>query len=305
MNGDTVEIKTVSELNAQSNAKTLGEQVFERYLRSVGINDFEYEKLPDGKRRPPDYTIRRDRDYLFEVKDFQPEEMRAGFNYYDPYERIRSKIDAARKKFREYEGWPCSLVLCNDGAILVDITSSDFILGAMYGDRGVVIPFNTETGAATSDGEPAFLGRGKMMRPELKKPDHTRISALISLRTITIGMARLEKYVDDCSLSGAELLKHLHEVDLDFDSQEVGLGVIVWENAYAAIPFPRDLFVGEYDEIYGVEGDHQRRVFVGKGVQVYEEIKESISERGMAKLLRESDERRKARAKVWPPRENE
>src|SRR5262245_49871651 len=145
-------IMLVSELNKNSSARTLGEKIFELYLHSIGIDDFEYEKLPEGKRRPPDYTIKRNHDYLFEVKDFQPSELNSGINFFDPCEPIRKKIDAERKKFREYEGWPCSLVLSNNEAILVDITSPDVMLGAMYGDRGIVVPFDTATGAAISEG---------------------------------------------------------------------------------------------------------------------------------------------------------
>ena len=77
---------------------TKGEETFEEeYLRSQGINDFEFEKLHAGKTRPPDYTIRRDREYLFDVKDFDPTDIGDG-GFYDSYARIRGEIEASLPK---------------------------------------------------------------------------------------------------------------------------------------------------------------------------------------------------------------
>jgi len=182
---------------------TIGEKTFEEYLRSQGIDDFEFEKLPEGKNRPPDCTIKRDREFLFDVKDFEPTDIGDG-GFYDGYARIRGKIDAARKKFKEYQGWPCSLVVYNNNAALVDIVTPEGVLGAMYGDAGIVVPFNTQTGEAAGEAQPAFLGRGKMIRPEWKEPANTRISALISLRYVDVGFMRLRRYAQDCGLHGAE-----------------------------------------------------------------------------------------------------
>src|SRR5260370_30395828 len=220
---------------------TIGEETFKRYLVSQSIKDFQFEKLAEGKTRPPDYTITRDREYLFEVKDFDPTDIGDG-GFYDGYARIRNKIDAARKKFKEYEGWPCSLVLYNNDAPLVDIVTPEEVLGAMYGDAGVVIPFNTETGESAGEAQSAFLGRGKMISPGWKEPANTRISALISLRYVNVGFLRLRKYTEDSPLHGAELFMHLHEVKLDFDTEERQLGVIVWENAFAAVPLQETCF---------------------------------------------------------------
>ena len=262
--------------------KTLGEETFERYLDASGIG-YEFEKLPAGKTRPPDYTIQHNREYLLEVKDFDPTDIPAG-GAYDGYARIRAKIDSARRKFKEYEGWPCGLVLYNNNAPLVELTNPDFILGAMYGDAGIVIPFNTKTGKAVGEGEPAFLGRGKMIRPHWKEPENTRISALITLRYVYVGYQRLRKVMSELKTSetgrverAVDVLRQLESTKLDFDREEQHLGVIVWENAFASIPFPRDLFRGDYDEIYGVVDGRQPRVFAGAGITAYEELKASIT----------------------------
>jgi hypothetical protein len=56
----------------------------------------------------------------------------------------------------------------------------------------------------------------------------------------------------------------------DFDQTERQLGVIVWENPFARIPLPRNIFCGPYDERYGAEGDYLTRVFVGQGISELE-----------------------------------
>jgi hypothetical protein len=271
---------------------TIGEKTFEKYLASQSITNFEFEKLPPGKHRPSDYTITREREYLFEVKDFEPTDIPDG-GAYDNYARIRSKIDSARRKFREYEGWPCSLVLYNNDAPLVDITTPDTVLGAMYGDAGVVIPFNTETGEAAGEAQSAFLGRGKMIRPGWREPANTRISALITLRYVHVGQMRLRRYVAELKTSAVkrvdravDIYNQLSNADLNFDTEEKHLGVIVWANAFAAIPFPRDLFCGEYDEIYDVEDGRQPRVFAGCGILAYEELKEASKPQSLFDVIK-------------------
>ena len=88
--------------------KTTSEELFERYLDSQGLA-FEFEKQHEGKSRRPDYKIAIEgKDYLFEVKEFEPGDFPRGFSQFDPYPPIRAKIDAARKKFKEFEGFPCS-----------------------------------------------------------------------------------------------------------------------------------------------------------------------------------------------------
>jgi hypothetical protein len=272
--------------------KTIGEETFERYLDAHGIK-YEYEKLPQDKKRPPDYTIQHDREYFLEVKDFNPTDI-APSGFYDGYARIREKIDRARKKFKEYEGEPCALVLYNNDAPLVHITAPDIVLGAMYGDAGVKIPLNVETGEASGEAYPAFLGGGKMIRPHWKEPENTRISALISLRYVNVGFLRLRKYVKDLNLSFSQIFG-LTETELDFDSEEKQLGVIIWENAFAATPFPRDLFCGDYDEIYGVQDGSQPRIFAGGGILAYEELEASLKTPSFFDIIKRKSEARRTR----------
>ena len=54
---------------------TAGERLFEQYLRSRDLQ-FSFEKLSNGKIKPPDYTISHGgRDLLFEVKDFAEDDV--------------------------------------------------------------------------------------------------------------------------------------------------------------------------------------------------------------------------------------
>jgi len=139
--------------------KTVGEKTFEEYLDAHGIK-YEFERLLPDKKQPPDYTIFHDREYLLEVKDFDPTDVPEG-GAYDGYARIRSKIDSTSKKFGEYEGYPCALVLHNNDVALVDVTNPDLVLGAMYGNVGIVVPFDVETGESKGQEYQAFLEGGK------------------------------------------------------------------------------------------------------------------------------------------------
>jgi hypothetical protein len=171
-----------------------------------------------------------DREYLLEVKDFEPTDV-PEVGAYDGYARMRSKIDSAAKKFREYEGEPCALVLYNNDARLVDITTPTIVLSSMYGNAGVVIPFDPYTGEAVGKEYQAFLGGGKMIRPHWKKPENTRISALISLRYVDVGAMRLNEYVAKIETGevgrvkrAADVFAKLVNAKLAFDKDETHLG---------------------------------------------------------------------------------
>src|SRR5713226_1670203 len=115
--------------------RSAGEALFEQYLNSQGLTDWEFEKEHPGKRKRPDYTVRINREYLFDVKEFQLQVLQSDVGYYEPYGDIRSKIEEGRRKFQEYKDWPCSLVLYNDGsAPLVHLKDPHVMFGAMRGD---------------------------------------------------------------------------------------------------------------------------------------------------------------------------
>src|SRR5437763_7080903 len=139
--------------------RTNGECTFERYMMSQGLAEFNFhvgieqggffdilnlaekqfvfEPKLESKNKPPDYLVKIDREYLFEVKEFYPSLKQADLGFapkvsddddldlgecfaVDQYKPIKNRIDAARKKFKEYEGWPCCLVLYKNSPIEVE-----------------------------------------------------------------------------------------------------------------------------------------------------------------------------------------
>jgi hypothetical protein len=262
--------------SSASRPTTSGELLFQDYLDAMHY-PYEFEKNFPDKKKPPDYTVNRDGVFLFDVKDFEPNNVSLGCGAYDPYPRIREKIDQGRKKFKEFKEYPCSLVLWNNGDGFVHLERPEIVLGAMYGDSGLTVPINTSTGTASGDFSPTFLGRGKMFRyGDVANAKNTTISALITLRHVGIGIGRINRIWDerkkvDKNFGKEDLWAAISEVCAaaaeryaDFDAEEKRLGVIVWENAVARIPLSRELFTGPYDERWGHEGGHQFIVFRGE-----------------------------------------
>jgi hypothetical protein len=254
--------------------RTNGEKLFEEYLRSQGIADFVYEMERAGKTKKIDYTVTLEREYLFEVKDFTYTEI-PGCSAYDPHERLRNKIGELRAQFREYKEWPCCGVLYNDNAHLVDLNTPMIVLGAMYGDLGLTMKINTVTGRVVEGSEKQeFLSRGKILwrkRDDSAEVRNTTISAVITVRHVRTGYANLCKTLRDNKSQPDFDLGRWIRTRRDFDSDEQHLGVIVWENNFARIPFPRDVFCGDFDERYGTDDEgNLRRIVAGAGLLEYE-----------------------------------
>ena len=227
-------------------AQTESEKLFEEYLRSQSIGDFEYEKEFEGIAKRPDYYVElRTLKMLFEVKELAPKQIVTGPGgaYLSPSDLspIHDDIDSAREKFKSFKDkkWPCCLVLYGGGNDDLDLCDPDQVFGAMYGTTRMSIDFDSEKGEAVEDSEKwVFIGKsGKMMRPYWRDPQNTTISALITLRKV---------WTKDEGLQ---------------------LGVVVFENCFASVEFPRHIFCGNYDIRYGMaEVREIRPVFVGSQV---------------------------------------
>lgn len=232
-------------------SRTKGENLFEQYLSSQSLL-FEFEKEHSGKTNRPDYTIEWDsQTVVFDVKDFDPpKKLPTGFGFFDPYRPIREKINQGRDKFKQYKEYCCGLVLHNTGSLVL-LHHRDLMLGAMYGDSGFTFPFNAETGTCdTGQVRKAFLGGGKMIRPNSSQPQNTTISAIITVVSIR------PHYLQQLDLL-QENPKRDIETDIrnrmpDFDPELEVPRVIVWHNAVARIPFPQKLFRGPYDTHFGI-----------------------------------------------------
>ena len=244
--------------------------MFERYLESQCL-PFDFEKEHTGKSKRPDYSIEWQRQMVvFDVKDFDPPETSStGFSAFDPYPRIREKIEQGRDKFKQFKEYCCGLVLYNAGQPFVMLDQDYIMLGSMYGDSGFTFPVNTGTGVgAASKIEPTFLGRGKMLRSGRSTPQNTTISAVITLTQIRPHYLRLLDMVHEYPrMSIAELQEEAERVIPDYDPSREIPRVIVWHNAVARIPFPDHLFCGSYDTHFGVvrerDGIFQRVTYRG------------------------------------------
>jgi len=258
--------------------RTEGEKLFELYLASQNL-PFKFEPEHPGKAKRPDYSLEWNRQpVLVDVKDFAaPQQFRTGFMQVDPYPPIREKIEQGRDKFKEFKDVCCAVVLCNLGNPFAMLEQSDIVLGAMYGDSGFTFPVNMNTGVGDATKlKSAFLNRGKMIRPHWAKPQNTTIAALITLTKIQPHYELMkealrsaeDKDIEQCL---TELESTVPNFDLNFSIPRV----IVWHNGFARIPFPADLFCGDYDTHFGVvkdeEGSFQRATF--RGSQLPDSVK--------------------------------
>jgi hypothetical protein len=152
------------------------------------------------------------------------------------------------------------------------------VQGAMYGDLGITMQFDTTSGCILEGSErEEFLSGGKMLMRGMKggtaQVRNTTISALITLRHVRTGYAHLCKDLRDTKGQPGFSLGGWVGAPRDFDQEEEHVGVIVWENAFARIRFPRHLFCGDYDERYGLDDEGSlRRVYAGRGVLDFEEL---------------------------------
>jgi hypothetical protein len=235
--------------------RTQGEVVFEKYFDSQRL-PFEFEKEHAGKSKRPDYTIEWEgRTIVFDVKDFDPtDKFLTGFGQFDPYTPIREKINQGRDKFKQFKEYCCGLVLYNAGRPLIMIENVDIMLGTMYGDTGFTFPVNLDTGVGdASQLKQAFLGRGKMVRPNWSQAQNTTLSAIITLIRIKPHFLQLLDLVrENPRRSDEDNETEIRSRIPNFDSEFEVPRVIVWYNAVARTPFPTNLFRGEYDTHFGI-----------------------------------------------------
>jgi hypothetical protein len=235
-------------------ARTAGEIIFQQYLAAQNL-PFSFEQEYPGKSKRPDYTLRwKDKTVVFDVKDFVTQHTPSASCYaLDLYTNIREKIEQGRRKFKEFKESCCGLVLYNAGDGIVMLEEPDIMLGSMYGDSGFTFPVNTETGVGDSSRmERAFLGGGKMLRPNRETPQNTTISAVITLSQIRPHHLRLLDMVHEYpEMSVSELEQEAERTIPDYNPNHQVPRVIVWHNAVARIEFPEDLFRGPYDTHFG------------------------------------------------------
>ncbi len=246
------------------NKKTEGELLFEDYLRTQNI-PFQHEPPLGFTNRLIDYVVEHPTHgrIYFEVKDIHSPLPMGSFGAFDPYKPIREHIEEGQRKFKDFSEELCVLVLVAAQGSFVNLMESHVMLGAMYGNLGFTIPFDTKSG--TSDAskiESKFLvGDGKMVRPT--RFQNTRIAALISLVNYNTFPKEAVAYLKmDHGRTEEERRIDLFEGRTNI-SEALTPCVTVWENGTARRRLPQDLFRGEMDAWWTCEEDRQERSFVG------------------------------------------
>jgi hypothetical protein len=243
--------------------KTGGELLFEKYLNAQGTK-FEYEPHLSGTTKLIDYVVEHPThgQILFEVKDIHHQPSGGSISAFDPHKEIRSKIVKGAEKFKDLPDALCVLVLAAAPGSFVDLLSPRIMLGAMYGDWGVTIPFNPKLGHLdASEIESKFLiGNGKMVRPNCFL--NTRIAALISLVNYDTSSKRGLQYImKDDGRTKEERWADILNGTARFSEIPC---VTVWENGTAKRRLPQDIFRGDMDTWWTCGERGQIRSYAGQ-----------------------------------------
>jgi hypothetical protein len=264
-------------------AKNESEKIFEQYLDSNGFQgQWTYEPSLPGKSRKPDYMLSwKGNKCFFEVKELRkkPNEPTGKAMYFDPYPSLRSEIDEARKKFKEYKDYSCSLVVFNvdDRQARLDPLT---VFGAMLGNLGITMDFNPVKGKVVAGTERnVFLDGGKMINDKSVQPQNTTISSIVVLQefldNIEVGKAMQEEMKrQGREFTGPELVEVRMKI---YESHHVRTvpRLVIMVNPFARMAFPNDLFNGSFDEqwIWRKDDSKITKVFVGDSLVEYEALR--------------------------------
>jgi hypothetical protein len=253
--------------------------LLQEYLRSHGLTDVEVDPAIENSSSRPDYRLRADGfEVLFDIEELstKPPDGRTRGGAYNPYGPIREKISAARRKFKDMEGHCCCLILENQEGPRIGL-NWQIVIGAMLSDLGLPFPIGQQQAEA--------------LKHSAASPENTIISAIIVVERYPIGEKRFRLFVYEreqelgSELGVEEYLQALEQsAGTERDLSLIRVRVRVHENPHARVPFDRRLFLGPFDERYGVLDGLERigQVYVGSGVVDFEKLS------GTAKLLSKS-----------------
>lgn len=260
--------------------KTISEQLFETYLRSHGLNEFDYEPEIAGTTRHPDYRVSlAELEIFFEVKGFEPREPIPAAGSCDPYSPIRSKINEAQKQLHPLKGQMCGIVLADPHSPFIFLEPME-IYGGMLGNLGITMPFDVEAGAFDSErATQAFLSGGKMIRykdGDAIAPQNTTISAVCVLGAVSEGsrlgirIANWERKMGQSRTLESVLDMAVEAHGTEADASVHRLRLQVYENPYAVAPLAEAFGMGPWDERFGVRDGCLLRVFAGLSLAAFE-----------------------------------
>jgi hypothetical protein len=186
---------------------------------------------------------------------------------FDGYAAIRGKINKATEKFRNYNGECCSLVLFNEGANLARIDSPSMVMGAMLGNLSFRVPIDIEARKQAGPAKNFFGDGGKMIHPHTKTPQNTTISAMIALERLPVGQRECLIRMTREELNESRQLSWDEKFEMSKPTcpaeERLVLRTIVYENPYARIPLPPDIFNGPFDERWEPRDGQQIAKYVG------------------------------------------
>jgi hypothetical protein len=230
---------------------THSEELFETYLTTQNIR---WERVPTASaKRTPDYFIQQNgMSHWFEVKEFDDPKVRptGGFS---PCPAVAEKIKAARKQFGGFKEDCCALVLHNCTSIYRDAGVSA-VLSAAFGEYLQIEP---APNPLLHDEPSSFRFSG---RSALDSKRNTTISAIVVLEHYQLQ----ERFVDAVHevrrrhANGeilpwhplADVLQNYPGLSRKIDYQN-SVRVRILENPFARFSFPRSLFCGPLDQLWG------------------------------------------------------
>ena len=166
--------------------------LLQEYLRSHGLTDVEVDPAIESSGSRPDYRLRANGfEVLFDVEELstKPVDGRIRGGAYNPYGPIREKISAARRKFKDMDGYCCRLVLENQERQRISL-NWQIIVGAMLSDLGLPSAVSQQRGEALKDSQVS--------------PENTIVSAIIVVERFPIGEKRFRLLVYERSKNSDE-----------------------------------------------------------------------------------------------------
>lgn len=245
---------------------TDSEAVFAQYLDELQLA-WEYE-LTSG-RKHPDFWVDFERTTVVcEVREIQAEAPGGRVGFIDPYEKPRRVIKKKAEQGKEVKGiHPYVIVVRRHHFWPLDDIS---VPGAMFGDLGIRMPINVETGEGQPDESETVFGQGAMLQ-ERKNRSVSAVAILDRLNPMNeaVEIEYKRRLAAEEELDGTKTVEIIWNTYDEFrragkfDDDARTPFLSVFHNPHATLPLPNGIFSGPFDRhwdlvdgIYGpvVEG---------------------------------------------------
>jgi len=234
--------------------ETESEKLFGAYLDAHGYSGWSFEPTIDDCPKHPDFLLPYNSgNLLFDVKQRAWRDHKPGARQIDAVKGIRDEIQEARKKFKNFKDFPCSLVIYNAGDPDT-LLHSFFVFEAMLGEFVHVYPVSLDGTSPPYGARNEFSGRKGSMVGNRQNLDYQN-------RTISAILVLEKTLAPECIHAFREAIDLVHPPAVTYIHR-----VVVCENPGAKKRLPRELFVGRYDERWAIVDGRLGTVFSGAGV---------------------------------------